>query len=66
MSYFEWKDLAHPSSYTGVDPSSPGQPQDQIPVEDPHVEMEVKPQLKTSGSVAKEKDPKPSHQLYKL
>jgi len=51
---------------TGVDPSSPGQPQDQIQVEDPHVEMEIKPQLKTRANVAKEKDPKPSHQLYKL
>jgi len=28
--------------------------------------MEIKPQLKTRANVAKEKDPKPSHQLYKL
>ena len=36
------------------------------PVDDPHVEVEIKPQLKPRGSVAKEEDPKPSHQLYKL
>ena len=29
----------------------------------PHVEVEIKPQLKTSGSVAKEEDPKPPHEL---
>ena len=28
--------------------------------------VEIKPQLKPRGSVAKEEDPKPSHQLYKL
>ena len=38
----------------------------QIPVDDPHAEVEIKPQLKPRGSVAKEEDPKPSHQLYKL
>ena len=32
---------------------------------DPHAEVEIKPQLKPRGSVAKEEDPKPSHQLYK-
>ena len=31
-----------------------------------HAEAEIKPQLKPRGSVAKEEDPKPSHQLYKL
>ena len=36
------------------------------PVDDPHAEVEIKPQLKPKGSVAKEEDPKPSHQLYKL
>ena len=36
------------------------------PVDDPHVEVEIKPQLKPRGSVAKEEDSKPSHQLYKL
>jgi len=35
-------------------------------VDDPHVEVEIKPQLKPRGSVAKEEDRKPSHQLYKL
>ena len=35
-------------------------------MDDPHAEVETKPQLKPKGSVAKEKDPKPSHQLYKL
>ena len=36
------------------------------PVGDPHAEVEIKPQLKFRGSVNKEEDPKPSHQLYKL
>ena len=44
----------------------PGQAQEQTPVHDPHAEVEIKPQLKPRGSVAKEEDPKPSHQLYKL
>ena len=35
-------------------------------MDDPHVEVEIKPQLKPRGSVAKEEDRKPSHQLYKL
>ena len=35
-------------------------------MDDPHAEMEIKPQLKPRGSVTKEEDPKPSHQLYKL
>ena len=35
-------------------------------MDDPHVEVEIKPQLKSRGSVAKEEDPKSSHQLYKL
>ena len=33
---------------------------------DPHIEVEIKPQLKPRGSVAKEEDPKPSHQLFRL
>ena len=33
-------------------------------MEDPHAEVEIKPQLKPRGNVAKEEDPKPSHQLY--
>jgi len=35
-------------------------------VDNPHVEVEIKPQLKPRGSVAKEEDPKPCYQLYKL
>ena len=35
-------------------------------MEDSHAEVEIKPQLKPRGSVAKEEDPKPFHQLYKL
>ena len=35
-------------------------------MDDPSAELEIKPQLKLKGSVAKEEDPKPSHQLYKL
>jgi len=50
---------------TGANPSPPGQPQEQTPVHDPHVEVEIKPQLEPRGSVAKEEDSKPSHQLYK-
>ena len=35
-------------------------------MDNPHAEVEIKPQLKPKGSVAKEEDPKPFHQLYKL
>ena len=31
---------------------------------DTQTEVEIKPQLKPKGSVAKEEDPKPSNQLY--
>ena len=51
---------------TGANPSPPGQPQEQTPVDDPHVEVEIKPQLKPRGSWAKGEDPEPSHQLCKL
>ena len=34
-------------------------------MDDSQTEVEIKPQLKPRGGVAKE-DPKPSHQLYKL
>ena len=34
-------------------------------MDDPHAVVEIKPQLKPRGSVVKEKDPKPSHELYK-
>ena len=49
----------------GTEASPPGQPQEQTPVDDPYAEVEIKPQLKPRGSMAKEEDPKPSHQLYK-
>ena len=51
---------------TGADPSLSRQPQEQTPVDDPQAEVGIKLQLKPRGSVAKEEDPKPSHQLYKL
>ena len=35
-------------------------------MDDPHAEVEVKPQLKPRGTEAKEEDPELSHQLYKL
>ena len=35
-------------------------------MDDPHAEVEIKPQLKPGYSVAEEEDLKPSHQLYKL
>ena len=50
----------------GQNPNPPGQPQEQTLVDDPHAEVAIKPQLKHKGSVAKEEDPKPSHQLYRL
>ena len=50
----------------GAEPSPPGQSQEQTLVDDSHAEVEIKPQLQARGSVAKEEDPKPSHQLYKL
>jgi len=31
---------------TGANPIPPGQPQEQTPVDDPHAEVEIKPQLK--------------------
>ena len=55
-----------PKQLHHLDPCAPGQTQEQTPVGDPHAEVEIKPQLKLRGSVAKEEDPKPSHQLYKL
>jgi len=49
-----------------ANPSPPGQPQEQTPVDDPQTEVEIKPQLKPRGSVTKGEDSKPFHQLYKL
>jgi len=51
---------------TGANPSPPGQPQEQTPVDNPHAEVEIKPQLKPRSSVTKEEDPKPAYQLCKL
>ena len=51
---------------TGADPSLLGQPQEQSPVDDPHAEVEIKPQLNSRGHVAKEEDQNPFRQLYKL
>ena len=41
-----------------ANPSPPGKPQELKPMDDTHVEVEIKPQLKPRGSVAKEKKPK--------
>ena len=35
-------------------------------MDDPHGEVEIKPQLKPRGSVAEEEDPTPSHVVHKL
>jgi len=35
-------------------------------VDSPQAKVEIKPELKPRVSAAKEEDPKPSHQLYKL
>ena len=35
-------------------------------MDDPHAEVEIKPQLKPRGSATKGEDSKPFHQLYKL
>jgi len=51
---------------TGANPTPPGQPQEQTPVDDPRAEVEINPQLKPRGNVASEEDSKPYHQLYKL
>jgi len=39
----------------GANPTPPGQPQEQIPVDNPLAEVEIKPQLKPRGSVAKKR-----------
>ena len=51
---------------TRANPSPPGQPREQTPLDDSHAEVGIKPQLKARGSVAKEEDPKRSHRLCKL
>ena len=40
-----------------ANPRPPGKLQKQSPVDNPHAEVEIKPQLKPRGSVAKEEDP---------
>ena len=42
--------------FTEADLKPPGQPQEQTPVDDPHTEVEIKPQLNPRGSVAKDED----------
>ena len=49
-----------------ANPSPPGQPPEQTPVDDPHAEEEIKPQVRPRSSVAEEEDPKPSHQPHKV
>ena len=44
----------------GSNPSPSGQPQEQTPVDNRHVEVEIKTQLKPRGSVTKQEDPKSS------
>ena len=57
----------HPyPALTGTDPNPPGQPWEQTPVDDPHREVEIKPQLNLRANVAKEEDQKPSYKLYKV
>ena len=40
---------------TEANPSPPGQPQEQTPVDDPHAEVEIKPQLKPRAVWLKKK-----------
>ena len=51
---------------TRADPGPLGQLQEQTTLDDPLAEVKIKSRLEPRGSVAKEEDPKPSHQLYKL
>ena len=41
-----------------ADPSPPGQPQEQTPVNEPHAELWIKSKLSSRGRAAKEKDQK--------
>ena len=73
MSTWSFQNPCNPSSCTTATPglhrkpkSSRAKPQGQTPVDDPHAEVEIEQQLKSRGSVAKEEDPKHSHQLYEL
>ena len=51
-------------AFTGANPSPPGQPQEQTPVDNPYPEVKIKSRLKPRDIMTKEEDPKPSHQLY--
>ena len=44
---------SHHLVLAGTDASPPGKPQEQTPVDDSHAEVEIKPQLKPRGTVAK-------------
>ena len=57
--------ISTPGPHIGNPKSSRAAP-GTTPVDNPHAEVEIKTQLKPKSSVAKEEDPKPSHQLYKL
>ena len=48
---------------TGADPSPPGQPQEQTPMDDPHAKVGIKPQLSSRNRVTKEEDQKAPHQM---
>ena len=48
---------------TGADPSPPGQPQEQTPVDDPHAKVSIKPQLSSRNGVTKEEDQTLPHQM---
>ena len=39
-----------------ANPSPPGEPQEQIPLDNPQAQVEIKPKLKPRGSVAKKED----------
>ena len=43
-----------PLALIGVNPSPPGQPHEQTPVDNPYPEVEIKAQLKPRGSVTKD------------
>ena len=47
----QYKQLCHlhPPVLTGTEPSSLGQPQEQIPVDDSHAEVEIKTTVETQG-----------------
>ena len=42
----------------GADPSAPGQPREQSPVDGPHTEVGLKPQLSPRGGATKKEEQK--------